>query len=407
MTDILMPKLSDSMEGGTIISWFKSTGDQVEVGDELLEIETDKATMAHHAEIVGVLEILAPVGTTVPVGEPIARIGAAAQTVTPRPANPSPADPVPAATANATPALEVQEPHRNRQTDGEQAGRRATPLARRVAEAHGVALAEVRGTGPLGRITRGDVLAAAGIAAATPGLAAPQTAPRAANGRQELSRAQRLVARRMSEAKATIPHFQVHTEVAMDAALKLRASIKGVPDAIPALPSINDMIVRAAALALRSHPLANGSYRDGAFELHDAVNVGIAVATDDGLVVPILFDADTKTLVQMAAETRRLVAAVRAGTITPPEVAGGTFTVSNLGMFGMTAVTPVINPPQAAILGVGALRPVLARVNGEIVDQNLLTLSLSCDHRILYGADASRFLAHVRDLLEAPLRLVL
>jgi pyruvate dehydrogenase E2 component (dihydrolipoamide acetyltransferase) len=211
----------------------------------------------------------------------------------------------------------------------------------------------------------------------------------------------------MAEAKATVPHFQVETEVVMDAAVALRAELKAVAGDGPA-PSFNDMIVRAAALALRAHPKVNGSYRDGAFELHERVNVGIAVAAEDALVVPTIVDADRRSLGEIGRESRRLAERVRAGTATPPELAGGTFTVSNLGMFGMTAIYPVINPPQAAILGVGRTRSVLRRgEDGEIVDSGLMTLTLSCDHRILYGAEAAEFLAAVRDLLETPLRLAL
>ena len=213
----------------------------------------------------------------------------------------------------------------------------------------------------------------------------------------------------MAEAKATIPEFQVQTEVEMTAAVAFRAQLKELAGAQgePA-PSLNDLIVKACALCLRRHPRANGSYVDGAFELHERVNVGVAVAAQDALVVPVIHDADVKTLGQIAATGRRLAESVRAGTITPPELSGATFTVSNLGMYGMTAITPVINPPQAAILGVGAIRDVLARgADGEIVDRKLLTLTLSCDHRILYGADAAQFLAAIKQLLESPAGLAL
>jgi pyruvate dehydrogenase E2 component (dihydrolipoamide acetyltransferase) len=176
---------------------------------------------------------------------------------------------------------------------------------------------------------------------------------------------------------------------------------------VPA-PSLNDLIVKACALCLRRHPRANGSYADGAFELHGRVNVGVAVAADDALVVPVIHDADVKTLGQIATIGRGLAESVRAGTITPPQLSGATFTVSNLGMYGMTAITPVINPPQAAILGVGAIRDVLGRdPDGEIVDRKVLSLTLSCDHRILYGADAATFLAAIKQLLESPLGLAL
>ena len=297
----------------------------------------------------------------------------------------------------------------------------ATPIARRLAVAHGVELASLSGSGPRGRVTRADVAAAAGIAAppapATAPLAeaAPAPAPAAptpappADGVElrELTRLQQVVARRMAEAKATVPEFQVQTEVAMDAALALRAQLKAAAGEDDIVPSVNDLIVKASALALREHPLANGSYKEGRFALHPRVNVGIAVAAQDALVVPTITDADTRSLRAIAAEARRLAGRVRDGSITPPELSSGTFTVSNLGMFGMTAISPVINVPQAAILGVGAARAVLARdEHGDVVDRQSMTLTLTCDHRILYGADAARFLATIRDLLEQPLRLV-
>jgi pyruvate dehydrogenase E2 component (dihydrolipoamide acetyltransferase) len=244
---------------------------------------------------------------------------------------------------------------------------------------------------------------------------APSSATNGAGGsrgdteRVSLSRLQQLIARRMAEAKATIPEFQVQTEVEMSAAVAFRAQLKELAGAqCQPAPSLNDLIVKACALCLRRHPRANGSYVDGAFELHERVNVGVAVAADDALVVPVIPDADVLTLGQLAVTSRRLAESVRAGTISPPDLSGATFTVSNLGMYGMTAITPVINPPQAAILGVGAIRDVLARgAAGEIVDRKLVTLTLSCDHRILYGADAAQFLAAIKQLLESPVSLAL
>lgn len=444
MTDILMPKLSDSMEQGTIISWFKATGDQVEVGNELLEIETDKSTAPYVAEVAGALEILAPVGTTVAVGEPIGRIGSAVPAATAAdPGLARPATPEASAVAEASNAAEAGGEARARQDaaqteapgasstssaangDGgaETDTSKVTPLARRVATAHGVVLESLRGTGPLGRITRADVLSAAGLetpVANAPSQAPPPSTTAAASPatsvqapaspgikRQELSRLQQLVVRRMAESKSTIPHFQVQTEVDMGAALALRQDLKAIVGDPGAVPSVNDVIIKAAALALANHPLANGSYKDGAFELHEEINVGVAVAADGALVVPVVRSADMKSLSQIAADTKRLATAVRDQTIAPSDLSGGTFTVSNLGMFGMTAITPVINPPEAAILGVGATRSTLARVDGDIIDVSLLTLTLSCDHRILYGADAARFLAEIREILEAPLRLAL
>jgi len=406
MTDITMPKLSDSMEAGTILSWLKADGETVAAGDELVEIETDKANMTYESPEAGTLAIVASAGEALPVGAVIARVGAGAEA----PASVAPAFEVPAAApaANGSAASTAVA---------------ATPIARRLAAAHGVDLSALAGSGPRGRVTRADVAAAAGIAAPAAPKAAPlataaaPAAPAAqaalgpaADGVEvrELSRLQQVVARRMAEAKATVPEFQVQTEVAMDAALALRAQLKAAASEGGVVPSVNDLIVKASALALREHPLANGSYKDGRFELHPRVNVGIAVAAQDALVVPTITDADTRSLGSIATEARRLAARVRDGSITPPELSGGTFTVSNLGMYGITAMNPVINMPQAAILGAGATRTVLARnTDGEITDRHLMTLTLTCDHRILYGADAARFLATIRDLLEAPLRLAL
>jgi pyruvate dehydrogenase E2 component (dihydrolipoamide acetyltransferase) len=429
-TEILMPKLSDSMEEGTILSWLIAPGAMVSAGQDLLEVETDKATMTVEAEADGALEILIDDGETVAVGTPIARLGGdraetpssapAAEASTSEPATPE-AQAAPVASADPSGAAEDTAAS----TDGSGAGdtRRSTPLARRLALAHGISIDSIgSGSGIGGRVVKTDVLAAAGIESAparrvvpAPAPAPAQvTAPAAAvetakggSSTVELSRLQTVIARRMAEAKATVPHFQVETEVRMDAAIALRGELKRLADEGPA-PSFNDMIVRAAALALRAHPKANGSYVDAAFELHDRINVGMAVAADDALVVPTIFDADRKSLGEIGRDSRRLAERVRSGEATPPELAGGTFTVSNLGMFGMTAIYPVINPPQAAILGVGKTRAVLQRgEDGEIEDASLMTLTLSCDHRILYGAEAAEFLAAIRDLLEAPLRVAL
>jgi pyruvate dehydrogenase E2 component (dihydrolipoamide acetyltransferase) len=411
MPDIVMPKLSDSMEQGTILSWLKASGDQVKVGEELLEIETDKATVTQAADVAGLLEVLAREGTSVAVGEPIARIDDGVAAAPPTPADPEPqavtkpeTEPGPSA-ATPTPATASSVTG-----SGDSHGRvAATPLARRIAAVHGVSLTGIRGTGPLGRITRADVLGLAGleVSEAPPLPTIRPTALPPGARRQAPSRLQQLIARRMAEAKATIPHFQVQTEVTMDPAIALRAELKSLTAEGDPVPSFNDIIIKAAAVALREHPLANGSYQDDGFVLHDAINVGTAVAADEALMVPTVFDAVSKSLGQLARETRSLAARVRSGEISPGELEGGTFTVSNLGMFGMTAITPVINPPQAAILGVGAMRDTLARVGGQIVDRTVLTLTLSCDHRILYGADAARFLALIRELLETPLRLAL
>lgn len=418
MTEIVMPQLSDSMESGLVLQWLIEDGQQVEIGDELLEIETDKATMAYASEVAGTLEIVVEAGATVPVGAVIARAGEVASTPSASAARASAAAtdggaadlPEAIGVKTTAPADELVAAASASSSEAG-AGVGATPLARRLASAHGVRLDSLSGSGPRGRITKQDVLRAAGVAPAV--VPSPKPEPPATNGVpksngsgriEPISRLQQVVARRMAEAKATVPHFQVQTEVVIDAALAWRAELKAT---LAEVPSLNDLIIKVSAAALRRHPHANGSYRKGGFELHEQVNVGVAVAAEGALVVPTVFDADRKSLSEIAAETRRLAARVRSGEITPPELSGATFTVSNLGMYGMTAITPVINPPQAAILGVGAARTVLARDGDQIVDRSLLTLTLSCDHRILYGAEASEFLAEIRDLLQDPRRLLL
>jgi pyruvate dehydrogenase E2 component (dihydrolipoamide acetyltransferase) len=453
MTDVLMPRLSDSMEEGTILTWLAADGDDIVEGQELVEVETDKATMTYVAEASGVLTIAVAEGTTVTVGDSIARLEpAGARTAdadtpvadgtagagddadeTGAADAPAEAEHAPAsATSDTSAANDKSAAGANGHAAGNEGTVAATPMARRIADVHGVDLGSLTGSGPRGRVVRADVMAAAGLQnepAAPPASSGPAASPaqpparpsppapsgngtagsRGGTERVPLTRLQQLVARRMAEAKATIPDFQVQTEVEMTAVVAMRAQLKelATSQGLP-VPSLNDLIVKASALCLRRHPRANGSYVDDAFELHDRVNVGVAVAAEDALVVPVIHDADVRTLGQIAAESRRLAEAVRGGTITPPELSGATFTVSNLGMYGMTAITPVINPPQAAILGVGAIRDALARGDdGQLVDRRLLTLTLSCDHRILYGADASQFLAAIRALLQAPLGLAL
>jgi pyruvate dehydrogenase E2 component (dihydrolipoamide acetyltransferase) len=300
---------------------------------------------------------------------------------------------------------------------------KASPVARRMARELGVELARLEGSGPGGRIVKADVQAAAGEggaaapAAAPDGGAEPAPAPSQAEPQRgeagvkgdveihDLSRLQQTVGRRMAESKATAPDFSISLTVDMTDAVELRKRLKEVSD--PA-PSFNDMVIKAAATALREHPRVNGAYRDGRWELYERVNVGVAVAADDALVVPTVFDADRKSLGQIARDARAVAEKVRDKSVTPPELSGATFTVSNLGMYGIEHFTPIINPPQAAILSVGALakRPAVDDT-GRIVARDQMSLSLVCDHRILYGADGAKFLARVKELLEQPLSLAL
>src|SRR4051812_12971626 len=442
------------MEEGTILKWLKSDGDDVSQGEELVEIETDKANMTYEADEAGTLEIVAQEGDTLAVGETIARIGeggggddsgdeepdeepgdkeedtepAAEEDEEPEAEDgaeeKSDEQPEPEAEegADEQPEPEAEEgadeqPEPDRADDGRV---KASPIARRMAEERGLDLASVEGTGPGGRIVKADIEKASNGDEPEP---EPEEAPAAQEeepkppardgeaGRGdgeyvELNRLQRTVARRVAEAKATAPDFVMTVEVDMEDAGEFRQQLKAAAGDGPA-PSFNDLVIKAAALALKDFPRANGAYRDGQFELYSRVNIGIAVAGQDALVVPTVFDADRKSLGTIAAEARHLAERVREGKITPPELSAGTFTISNLGMYGIRRFVAVINPPQAAILAVGELSPRPVARDGEIVVRNTLELTLSCDHRILYGAEAAEFLAKIREYLEAPLRLAL
>ncbi len=419
MPDIVMPRLSDSMEEGTILQWLKKVGDEIAVGDELVEIETDKANMAYESDIAGKLtEIVADEGETLAIGSVIARIGDDG-TSPPAKETTKSAEPTPVPIATAT-----EEPEQPAAGDGHRP--KASPLARRIAKEQGLDLGQLQGSGPGGRIVKADVERAASSAGGAVGGTAPEEALATGRGGgspavtgpagetakgqvhyEEPSKTQSLIARRMAESKATAPHFYLAAEVDMSRAVAGRQLIKEGAEEGEVVPSFNDMVVKACALALREHPRANGAYRDGRFELYSRVNVGVAVAARDALVVPTVFDADRKGLRQIAVESRALAQKVREGQITPPELSGATFTVSNLGMYGVDRFSAVINPPQAAILAVGAIaeRPVVR--DGEIDTAHLMKIDLACDHRILYGAEGAEFLAKVRTLLEEPLSLAL
>jgi pyruvate dehydrogenase E2 component (dihydrolipoamide acetyltransferase) len=413
MADVVMPRLSDTMEEGTILRWLVADGEAVRRGQEIVEIETDKATMTYESDLDGVLHLIAAEGDTLPVGAVIASVGSTdasapevapeTPTVTPETAVSAPETPV-VTPATATAPHETPSPP---QKEGERV--KASPLARRIATERAIDLHGLSGTGPGGRIVKADVEAAAASDRAA-GIERPATA-KGETTEVELSRTQQTIARRMAESKATIPHFSLQADIDMEECVALRTELKrlGRTDA----PTYNDMVVKACALTLREHPGANSSYRDGRLQLHGRVNVGVAVATDSdeptggALIVPTVFDADLKSLGEIAREARTLAARVRDGSITPPELGGGTFTVSNLGMFGVSSFTAIINPPQAAILSVGAVQPRPVTRDGEIVARQTMTVTLACDHRILYGADAARFLARIRELLEQPASLTL
>jgi pyruvate dehydrogenase E2 component (dihydrolipoyllysine-residue acetyltransferase) len=396
LVDVTMPRLSDSMEEGTILQWLKRPGDAVAKGEPLVEVETDKATIVYEAERDGVLaEITVDENGTAALGAVIARLQVADGTAAPavKPAA-APSAATQEATADAPPSVATASP------GGPRA--RATPVARRLAIELDVPLEGLSGSGVGGRIVRADVRRAA-----EQGVRRPVPKPTALEAVDvPLTATQRTIAQRMALSRREIPDFTVEAEIDMEAASALRGDLRALGH--DPLPSLNDLIVRAAALALREFPGLNAAFIDDHVVRFERVNVGIAVATEDSLIVPTIFDADRKSLREIAVAARELTEKVRRRSIAPNDLRGGSFTISNLGMFGVRRFNAVINPPQAAILAVGEVSPrAVVADDGQIVGRRRMDVALSCDHRVVYGAEAARFLQRLRTLLERPISLVL
>jgi len=423
MSEVVMPRLSDTMEEGTIARWLKQPGDPVRRGEVIAEIETDKATMDLEAYEDGVLErIVAEEGATVPLGGPIAVIGTGTGTAPPVPSAPSPAAaPRPVAVTassvseTAAPAPPPPEPAGPASSGPAPPG---SPLARRLARSHGIDLATIPGTGPGGRVVRADVeaaIAAAGTASPPiPGSAVP--APPAEPGRAAplgedteevpLTTVRRLTAERLTQS-ARAPHFHLTTVVDAEALVAFHARLSEAVAADEGRITLTDVLIKACAAMLRGHPELNSSWGAQAILRHRRVNVGLAVAVPDGLVVPVVHDADRKALAEIAAEAHGLAERARAGRLSLDEITGGTFTVSNLGMYGIEHFTAVINPPQAAILAVGAIRAEPVVRDGAVVAGTTMRLTLGIDHRVLDGAGAAVCLADLRRALENPVSILL
>jgi pyruvate dehydrogenase E2 component (dihydrolipoamide acetyltransferase) len=457
MPDVFMPRLSDTMTEGAIAQWLKAEGDKIERGDVLAEIETDKAVMDLEAYEAGVLEkILVQPGENVAIGAPIAVIGdgsgsgggsdAAAPAAAPAEAAAPAAEgaaekqaeapaQTPAETAApAAPAAQAQPaPSPADETDAEEAeppassGSRikATPLVRSLARSHGIDLASITGTGPGGRIVRADVEQllgsdGAGQKQAAPAAASAPTAPAAAapapsaapvatalddDERVPMSQIRKVTARRLTEA-ALVPVFQLTTVLDASRLTEVRRDINTRLAESGVKISVNDLVVRAVAVALAAHPEVNASFGGDAILRHKHVNVGVAVALEDGLVVPVVKDADRKSVSAIGAEVKDLAARARAGRLKVDEMTGGTFSVSNLGMFGIDSFTAVINPPEAAILAVGSTVDEPVVIDGEVQVRPRTRLTLTVDHRVLDGASAAAFLRDLTQLLAEPLRIL-
>ncbi|MDJ0338487.1 dihydrolipoamide acetyltransferase family protein [Cryobacterium sp. PH31-O1] len=436
MPDVIMPRLSDTMEEGELSRWTKQVGDEIHKGDVLAEIETDKATMDLEAFDDGILEqLLVKAGALVPIGAPVARIGdgsnivtgdaapaaplAATPPATPpedaaAPAAPAPAAPVaaPAPVARVAAPAPTAAPTRTGEL-------RTSPLARKIGREHGIDLHSIAGTGPQGRITRTDVDAAIAEqesvgreAGSAPALAPASASPLpSTTGPTDsvdvpVSRIRAVTARRLTESQA-VPHFFLTSVVNVERLVAFRADVNESLAALGTKVSLNDLFVRASAVALRAHPEVNASWGDGVIRRHHHVNVGVAVATDDGLLVPVVADADQKSLGAIAVETRALAGLARTGSLSLGQMTGGTFTISNLGMFGIDSFTAVLNPPEAGILAIGAASDVPAVRDGVLVAVPTVKITLTVDHRVLDGAVAAAFLRDLVTLLEEPLRIVL
>lgn len=387
MVEVSMPRLSDTMTEGVIGAWLKHEGDQVARGEVIAEIETDKATMELEAYESGVLTaIIAHEGDTVPIGQPIAMIGEPGE-----PGEPG-VSPVTEPPAAAPPAADA-------------AHLRATPLVRRLAREHGIDLSTVTGTGPDGRIVRADIEELIAEPAAAPAagvlVSTRPAAPGADDERVELGSIRRITARRLTESAAA-PHFYLTSVADVDALQRLRAELTA--DGVTV--GVTDLLIRACAITLDAHPGLNSSWGGDHLVRHRRINIGCAVDTDAGLVVPVLRDANRLGVTEIAGRSRELIGRARAGRLAADELTGGTFTISNLGMFGVQEFTAIINPPEAAILAVGAARAQPVVRDGALSVGSTCALTLGVDHRVVDGAGAARFLQDLVAVLEHPLRLL-
>jgi pyruvate dehydrogenase E2 component (dihydrolipoamide acetyltransferase) len=441
-----MPKLSDTMEEGTILEWKKKDGDEVHKGDVLAEVESDKATFDLEAEDDGVLSIKVEKGVPAKIGAPIATIGPAGSAAPAKEAKPEkkaeqaktkpePAkaeaaetetaegpeeqtpvsEPLPAqaATEEPTPSKPRTAPA-PRNSDGaasDGGAVRASPIAKRIAAELGVDLAGLKGSGPEGRIVKEDVEAAAKgkrQGSASRPVPAPARKPEGPEIEVlEPTRMQATIARRMVEAKTAVPEFTVTVEARVDLAVNMRQQLK---DSVPGADKVTmtDFLVRACALALRKFPEVNTSWVDGKFQRKRSVNIGLAVAPSQGmgLLVPVVHDADAKDIVQISIESRQVIERARSGRPAEGDLSGATFSISNLGMYGVDEFVAIINPPESAILAVGTIKDVPVVEDGRIVPGKVMRMTLSVDHRVFYGATAAQFMAELKRLLENPVTLV-
>lgn len=428
MIQITMPRLSDTMEDGVITTWLKQPGDKVEVGEPIVEIETDKAIMEFEAYDSGTLaKVLVREGERATIGTPIAELDDG----TTNDSQPTDDDshtandatshdidePYPsvseltAASEPPVPALSTASRATTLATDDGEPRIRATPLVRTLARERGIDLAALTGTGPGGRIIRADIEgdrqpAPAAETVVVAGTPKAETDERRNSEEVELSSVRRVIARRLSTSARSVPHFYVTAVADAEELVKLRGNLNEtlIASGRPKV-SINDLLVRACALALRTHPSVNASYRGDEAEtmfVHRRVNIGIAVASESGLVVPVIDDVDQKTVTQVSTETKTLVTLANERRLSPSQMSGGTFTISNLGMYGVEDFTAIINPPEGAILAVGGIKREPTIIDEQVVARHRMRYTISADHRIIDGALAAQFLQTLTRLIENP-----
>ncbi|MCL4257217.1 MAG: 2-oxo acid dehydrogenase subunit E2 [Anaerolineales bacterium] len=426
MADIVtMPKLGFDMAEGTLIRWAKKEGEKVEKGELLAEIETDKATVEVESQYSGVvLKHLVSEGTPVPVNNPIAAVGAEGEKYegAAAPAAKSEAKSEPAAEKKST----NQEQSINRLADKqiESSGKlsadtaadgnlpdgvRASPLARKIAQERGISLKSLRGTGPLGRITKRDVESAkaGGSGLALPGLQLAELGPAPADQRVPLSRLRAAIGRRMVQSRQEVPHFYVTHEYDVDRLLDARAQSNAALEGSGEKLSVNDFIIKAAALTLRQYPNLNAKLDGDAIVQLGQVNIGVAVAVEGGLLVVVCRDADRKPLRQISQEVREMAGRVRDGKVSPEDIEGSTFSISNLGMYDVHSFTAIINPPEAAILAIGAAQEVPMVKNGQLAVGNRMRVTISIDHRVSDGAEGAQYLQALAAYIENPIALLM
>lgn len=413
-----MPKLSDTMTEGTVAKWHKKVGDQVKVGELLAEIETDKATMDYESPYTGVLlHIGIEAGKTAKVNELLAIVGKAGEDITALLAESTApvavstqATAAPVAVASAATAVATQTavaPPAPVQIPATSNGRlKASPLAKKIAEEKGIDIAAVSGSGDGGRIIKRDIESYSPTAG---GSAKPMVAPAFLPSGTEkyteeaVSQMRKTIARRLAESKFSAPHFYLTMEIDMDQAIAARKSLN---ESGEYKISFNDMVVKAAAMALRKHPKVNSSWLGEKIRYNEHVHIGVAVAVEDGLLVPVVRFANEKGLAQIGAEVKVFAEKAKTKKLQPADWEGNTFTISNLGMFGIDEFTAIINPPDACILAVGGIKSVPVVKNGAVVPGNVMKVTLSCDHRVVDGASGSEFLQTLKSYLENPVKML-